>query len=169
MAGGDTIVVNGRYVGLMGLDKEVRRLRAELGDDAPADEAASRLLERLSVRNYVPAGARSAYLEALARHWLKATGREDGAAQGGERGPLVIKILGPGCVSCNRLEEMVKDVLARLGLAADFEHITDHDEIWRYGVMQTPALVMDGRVLCAGRLPTPAQVEEWIRALTNGR
>ena len=161
----NTIVVNGRYVGLIDLDKELRRLLEELGNAAPVEEAARRLFERLEKKNYVPAGAEDAYREALARLWLKATGREEEA--GGETGPLVIKILGPGCVSCNRLEEMVKDVLTRLGLAADFEHITEHDEIWRYGVMQTPALVINDKVLCSGRLPTPAQVEEWLRALTN--
>ncbi len=161
--GGDTLLVNGKFVGLVGLDRAVRELLDSRGTALDPKEAAQLLFDKVRGRNYIPPGTESAYLEALERAWLKAAGG-DGPE---EEGFLVVKILGPGCVSCNRLEEMVKDVLAGLGLAADFEHVTDHDEIWRHGVMQTPALVINGKVYCSGRLPAPAKVEEWIRALTN--
>ena len=53
--------------------------------------------------------------------------------------------------------------MQEMGLAADIEQVHDLDEIWRHGVLSTPALVINGQVLCAGRIPTRAEVEEWLR------
>ncbi len=69
-----------------------------------------------------------------------------------------IKVLGSGCCRCNDLEERVKEALAELGVSAEVDHVTDFREIMRYGVMQTPALVVDGRVKVAGRIPGKSEL-----------
>ncbi len=69
-----------------------------------------------------------------------------------------IKILGSGCAKCQQLEANTVIALAELGLEADIEKVTDPAEIASWGVMTTPALVVDDEVLIAGRLPSPAEV-----------
>ena len=64
-----------------------------------------------------------------------------------------IKILGTGCKKCQTLETMTRDAVASLGLDADIDKVTDPGEIAGWGVMATPALVVDGEVVLAGRLP----------------
>jgi small redox-active disulfide protein 2 len=71
---------------------------------------------------------------------------------------MEIKVLGSGCCKCNDLEERVKDALAEMGLTAEVEHVTDFREIMKYGVMQTPALVVDGKTKVAGRVPAKAEL-----------
>ena len=66
-------------------------------------------------------------------------------------------------MTCNRIKAMVIDVLQKLQLAADMEQIHDLDEIWRHGVINTPALIINGQLKVSGRHPSAAEVEEWIR------
>ena len=66
---------------------------------------------------------------------------------------MEIKVLGTGCAKCSMLEDVTKQAVARLGLDARVDHVTDMAEIMRYGVMSTPALVIDGQVRLAGRVP----------------
>ena len=67
---------------------------------------------------------------------------------------MKIEILGSGCPKCQKLEAMVKDVVAKHGIKAEVIHIYDVNKIVEYGVMMTPALVIDGKVKLAGRLPS---------------
>ncbi len=73
-----------------------------------------------------------------------------------------IKVLGAGCANCNKLEQMVFDVLAEQDIDASVTHITDFKEIVSYGVMSTPALVIDGQVKAAGVVPSKAKLTEII-------
>ncbi|HHW14417.1 MAG TPA: thioredoxin family protein [Firmicutes bacterium] len=76
-----------------------------------------------------------------------------------------IKVLGSGCARCNDLEGRVKEALAELGLAVEVTKVTDFREIMKYGVMQTPALVVDGQVKVAGRIPNKPE----LIALLSGK
>lgn len=73
-----------------------------------------------------------------------------------------IKVLGAGCANCNKLEQMVFDVLAELDADASVTHVRDFKEIVSYGVMQTPALVIDGQVKFSGVVPSKAKLTEII-------
>lgn len=77
---------------------------------------------------------------------------------------MEIKVLGPGCVNCARLEANVKKVIEELGLDAEVEKVEDVVEIMSYGIMSTPGLVVDGQVKVAGRVPT----SEEIKAILKG-
>lgn len=74
-----------------------------------------------------------------------------------------IKVLGSGCANCNKLEQMVFDVLAELDLDASVNHVTDFKEIVSMGVMQTPALVINGQVKLSGIVPSKAKLTEIIK------
>lgn len=65
---------------------------------------------------------------------------------------MVIKILGSGCKSCNTLEERTREAVAALGIEATIEHVTDIAQIMAYGVMSTPALVVDEQLKLSGRV-----------------
>ncbi len=71
---------------------------------------------------------------------------------------MEIKILGTGCTKCQTLEAVTREATDELGLAADFEKVTDPAEIASWGVMATPALVIDDEVVVAGRVPSRADI-----------
>ena len=76
-----------------------------------------------------------------------------------------IKILGGGCANCRALEVMAKDAVAQLGITATVEEVTDYAAIASYGVMRTPALVIDGTVFLSGRVPQKDEVRRIIEGL----
>ena len=69
-----------------------------------------------------------------------------------------IKVLGPGCANCKRLEERTREAVASLGLDAEIEKVTDYADIAGYGVMNTPGLVVDERLVVSGRVPTTREI-----------
>jgi len=77
---------------------------------------------------------------------------------------MLIKILGSGCAKCNRLEQLTRDAVAELGLAATFEHVKEMDRIMAYPIMTTPALVIDEEVKVAGRTPGKDELLAWLKA-----
>ena len=77
---------------------------------------------------------------------------------------MEIKILGGGCVKCERLEKLAREVVEELGVEATFTKVKDMDAIMAYDIMSTPALVIDGEVKSSGRVPRKEEVAEWIQA-----
>jgi small redox-active disulfide protein 2 len=77
---------------------------------------------------------------------------------------LHIKVLGPGCANCKKLEEVTRQALATVGIEAEITKVTDLGEIIAYDVLQTPGLVINDKLMSSGRIPTPATVAEWLRA-----
>ncbi len=75
-----------------------------------------------------------------------------------------VKILGTGCANCKATQRLVEQVLAARGVAARIEKVEDIASIMRYGVMSTPGVVIDGKVVHAGGVPSRAQVEQWVGA-----
>ena len=77
---------------------------------------------------------------------------------------LTIKVLGPGCANCKKLEEVARKAVASLNVEAEIIKVTDMQAIIAYDVLQTPGLVINEKLVSSGRIPTPATVVEWIRA-----
>ena len=71
---------------------------------------------------------------------------------------MIIKVLGPGCANCVNLERITREAVETLGLDATIEKVTDFATIAGYGVMATPALVVDEKVVVSGRVPTETEV-----------
>lgn len=144
-------------VGLLELDLALSRALAT--PQRPESEVVEELYRRVAARNYIPTGLEDEYRRALAREYRRLLAGEPRHAE-----ELQIRILGTDCVSCNRLQEVVLAVMAQRGIAADIVKVSDPDQIARFGMPRTPALVVNDQVLCAGRLPSPAEVEEWLCA-----
>ena len=73
-----------------------------------------------------------------------------------------IKILGTGCPKCEKLAEVVKRAAESSGIEFTLEKVTDIQEIMKYGVMMTPALVVDGAVKAVGKVPADDEVKEML-------
>lgn len=74
-----------------------------------------------------------------------------------------IKILGPGCPNCQKLEASTKQALEELKLEAKVEKVSEIQDIMSYGIMSTPALVVDDSVLVAGMVPSVEQIKEALQ------
>jgi small redox-active disulfide protein 2 len=75
---------------------------------------------------------------------------------------LNIKVLGPGCSNCQKVETAAKNAVANLGVAAEITKITDYGEIMAYNVLSTPGLVINEKLVAAGRIPSDAEVMTWV-------
>ncbi|MCA9969582.1 MAG: thioredoxin family protein [Anaerolineales bacterium] len=75
---------------------------------------------------------------------------------------LHVKVLGPGCRNCEKVEVVAKKAIAALGVEATVEKVTDYADIMRYNVLATPGLVINERLVAAGRIPSEAEVTTWL-------
>jgi small redox-active disulfide protein 2 len=75
---------------------------------------------------------------------------------------LSIKVLGSGCANCHKVEELTKQAVTQLGIEAKVEMVTDMQEIMRYGVMGTPGIVINEKVVSTGRVPALSQITTMI-------
>jgi len=81
---------------------------------------------------------------------------------------MKIKILGPGCARCDQVERTTKEVVKELGIDASLEHVRDIKKIMEYPILHTPGLVLNEEVVCFGRVPTKAEITQFVTdALTK--
>ena len=76
---------------------------------------------------------------------------------------MKIEILGTGCPKCKKLAELVEQAVKESGIEAEITKITEINEIMNYGVMITPALVIDGKVKIAGKIPSLEEIKKWLK------
>jgi len=75
---------------------------------------------------------------------------------------MIIKVLGTGCANCKKLEVQTKEAIKQLGIDAVFEKVENLQEIMAYGVMKTPALVVDEQVKVMGRVPSIEDIKKYL-------
>jgi len=75
---------------------------------------------------------------------------------------MKIEILGTGCPKCKKLTELATEVVSKLGISAEIAKVEKINDIMNYGVMMTPALVIDGEVKVAGRIPSEDEIKKWL-------
>ena len=146
-------------VGIIGLKEAMAELASTLAE-ASDQEVAEELIRRLSKKNYIPEKSKPDYARALVREFRRQLGQP---IQEEKPAGLVIKVLGQGCNSCRELTQRVMDVMSELNLAADLEHVTDIKEIGRYRVMGIPALIINGKILSVGSVPSKKRLADWLK------
>jgi small redox-active disulfide protein 2 len=75
---------------------------------------------------------------------------------------LTIKVLGSGCENCKKVEAITRKVVTTMGLQAEIIKVTEWPEIKKYPILGTPGLVVNEKVVCAGRIPGEAEVTTWL-------
>ncbi len=152
------IKIGKHKVGFVNFTKTLKDM-AEVYADQPDDIVAQELFKRLSQKNYIPAKVQKEYERAWVSEFRKYIGQpvaDDGVAT------LEIKVFGAGCVLCNSLENDVMEVLSKMNLIADLEHVRDAQQIAAYGIKATPALMINGKVVCTGNLPSKPMIRKWL-------
>jgi small redox-active disulfide protein 2 len=74
-----------------------------------------------------------------------------------------VKVLGPGCARCKRLEELTREAAAEAGIPVEIEHVTDTARILDYPIVSTPGLVVEEEVKMSGRLPRREEIVAWLK------
>ena len=82
--------------------------------------------------------------------------------QPGGMNMLSIKVLGPGCDNCKKVEQIAHQAVDQLGVEAYIEKVTDRAEFKKYGLLATPGLVINEKLVCGGRIPNQAEVTTWL-------
>ncbi len=152
------IKVGSHTTGIIGLKNVVEEVAKEFAEKQD-EEIKAELLKRLSKKNYISDRTRESYGKAFLREFNIFLGKpyDEDDSEG-----LEIKVLGPGCPQCDRLEMELMEIMTEMNLPADLEHITDIKEIGKYGVMGMPALIVNGKVMCTGKVPTKRKLKEWL-------
>jgi small redox-active disulfide protein 2 len=75
---------------------------------------------------------------------------------------LTIKVLGPGCQNCQNVEKAAREAVAALGVEAEFVHVTQRADIFKYPILGTPGLVINEKVVSQGRIPNSSEIMTWL-------
>ncbi len=81
---------------------------------------------------------------------------------------LTVKILGPGCANCKRLEEIARKAAGDARIEAEFVKVTDVNDILAYDILCTPGLVINEKLVSSGKVPAPSQVARWMVTARDG-
>jgi len=160
MSEGDVtqIRIRGNLIGIVGLNRVMEEMSSEYAGQS--DEAIGReMIRRLAAKNYIPRSAEYYYAVGLVREFRRFLGEsvEEEPLSG-----LRVLVLGPGCPRCSRLEMDVREVMAEMKVPGELIHVTDLREIGRYGVMGTPALVINETVMAVGTTPEKSIIRRWL-------
>jgi small redox-active disulfide protein 2 len=151
------VLVGNTQVGLIGLKEIFEELKSPKGK--PESDLKGMLVEKAARKNYIPDLIKEEYQKALFREFKKFLGEK---VEEEKSGFLEVVILGPGCYSCNKLEQDVMAVLSETGIQAGLNHITDPNLIAQYGILPTPALIINGKVKSKGTLPSKSMIKKWL-------
>jgi hypothetical protein len=150
----------GQLTGIVGLNTVIRQIASATGQNASDNQIKAELLERLSEDNYIVEALRPAYADAFLREYKRYLGLP--FEKPTESGQIELQVLGPGCLSCEKLTQNVVTLAAELQLAVDVAHVRDPLEIAAFGVMGTPALVVNGKVKSVGKVPPVPTLKKWV-------
>ena len=151
------VLVENTQVGLIGLKEIFDELKSQR--DIPESVLKDMLVEKAAKKNYIPDSIKEEYQKALFREFKKSLGEKVGEEKSGF---LEVVILGPGCYSCNKLEQDVMAVLSESGIQAALNHISDPKLIAQYGIIITPALIVNGKVKSKGNIPPKSMIRKWL-------
>lgn len=152
------IRVKGNLVGIVGLQNVMKAMASDYSQQT--DEViGTEMVRRLNVKNYIPDSAKANYVKAFVREFRKFLGQpveEEAITE------LSVIILGEGCAQCNHLETDVREVMAQMNAPGEMIHVSDIREIAKYGVMGTPALVINKKVVSVGITPNKKKIRQWL-------
>jgi len=154
-----TVTIGGMKIGLIGLSEIFATLKQmNLSDES---KMKSQLLEQVRAQNYVPDSRADDYAQTLLREYKKFVGLPVEKVVEKTAFPT-IRILGPGCPACENMEKDVRAILSELNIAADVDHVRDVNKIAEYGMVRTPALLINEQIVLNGRSLPKSQLKKLI-------
>ena len=151
------VLIGNTQVGLMGLKGIFEELKSQR--EKPDSDLKQMLVEKAGKNNYIPNSVKGEYEKALFKEFKKFLGEKVEDEKGGF---LEVAILGPGCYSCNKLEQDVMAVLSETDIQASLNHITDPSMMAQYGILPTPALIINRKVKSKGTIPPKSMIKKWL-------
>ncbi len=151
------VLIGSTQVGLIGLKEIFEELKSQRKESESALK--EMLVEKAGKKNYIPNSVKGEYEKALFKEFKKFLGEKVEDEKGGF---LEVVILGPGCYSCNKLEQDVMAVLSETDIQASLNHITDPSMMAQYGILPTPALIINGKVKSKGTIPPKSMIKKWL-------
>jgi small redox-active disulfide protein 2 len=156
MEGVTLVRIGGMEIGMLDLEMSFEGIkRRDIRDE---NELKSAIFQEIKKMNYIPSSKEDEYTEGLYKAYRKFLGEKVEEEFEG----LEIKILGPGCARCDKLEQDVRAILTELNIAAEVQHVRDPMAIADFGIIGTPALVINGVIKSAGRVPKRDEIMKWI-------
>lgn len=161
MEGVTMVRIGGVEIGILDLEETFAEIKQrDIQDETELKRA---IFQEVKKRNYIPPSKEVAYTEGL----YKAYGGYLGETEEELIAGLEIKILGVGCPRCDKLEQDVRSILTELNIAADVQHVRDPSAIAEYGILGSPALVMNRVIKAAGRVPRKEEIIQWIQEFSS--
>jgi small redox-active disulfide protein 2 len=157
------VFVGHTQVGLSGLKEIFEEIKSQSGK--AETDLKQMLVGRASKKNYIVPSLKQEYENALFREFKKFLGEE---VEEKTSGFLEVAILGPGCYTCNKLEQDVMAILSETGIQASLNHITDPGLIAQYGVLALPALIINGTLKSKGTIPSKSMIKKWLEEEEKG-
>jgi hypothetical protein len=151
------VLVGNTQVGLIGLKEIFEESKSQRRESESALK--QMLVEKAGKKNYIPNSAKADYEKALFREFKKFLGEK---VEEKRSEFLEVAILGPGCYSCNKLEQDVMAVLSETGIQASLNHVTDPKLMGQYGILPTPSLIINGKVKSKGTIPPKSMIKKWL-------
>lgn len=150
------ISIGGFTVGIIGLEE----IFNEVKSSGETDEARLKdlIFEKVKARNYIAPGQEKDYREDLFDEYKVYTGQQK--ARRRRAGVTEVRVFGAGCPRCKMLDRMVMEVIAAKGLNVDYQYVTDVREIAAAGILGSPALAINGKIVAVGNVPSRAQLEK---------
>ena len=152
------IKIGKHKTGIAGLEKTLEDV-AKIGPKMSDEDIAAEMMTRLSKKNYISPKAHDEYEKAFIREYKKYVGEPVPDEPLEE---VEIKVLGAGCPNCDKLEMVLMGLIEEMGIKVDLEHVRDIKEIAAYGVMGSPALVINRKVKSAGAVPSKPKLKKLI-------
>lgn len=158
----EKIKVKGIEVGIKGL-KEIFEIVKVM--NIPDEEKKKEILKRVKKENYIPPSAEKDFEESLWKEFRKYLGEKIDEE---ESVFMEIKVIGAGCPRCKALFEETKNALTELGIPANLEYINDIKEFSKYGVMVTPALIINKKIVSSGKVLKKEEIKKIILEYKKG-
>lgn len=151
------VLIGNTQVGLIGLKEIFEELKSQRKESESALK--EMLVGKAGKKNYIPNSVKGEYEKVLLREFKKFLGEK---VEEERSGFFEVTILGPGCYSCNKLEQDVLAVLSETGIQASLNHVTDPKLMGQYGILPTPSLIINGKVKSKGTIPPKSMIKKWL-------
>jgi len=153
------IGIGGVTVGIIGLDEVFAEVKALVETDE--EKLKDMIFEKVKAKNYIVPGQEEYYRDDLFDEYKVYTGQQNARTR--KTGRLEIRVYGAGCPRCEQLDRLVMEVIAKNGLAVDYQYVKDIKEMVKLRILASPSLVINGKIAFIGRVPGRKELEKIFR------